>query len=266
MSTLVNFEQKYGMTDIICKIFLNKYIDKEKYEEKINGITIRCGLASQGIFRPTGISKEYSKIIFVYDMNKLDIFGVGSILESKDLEEKINILENYYKNIELYFVPVIYTAETICMYIMDNTTPYISYINKYSTMNMHTEICRNLLENKFPYNQYPSFWKKYGKNKTKSFKIKCTRNFFDYLGNITNNIKSNYSDEDMTKFNRTLFNWILTKNIEDTTYLLSGQDAIKRQIEFEKYFKERENIINLVGKDDFICIIKDKKYFYLTKY
>lgn len=128
MKSLIRFEDTYGLTDIFCAQHKIPYLDISKKQQRMIQVTselfVDFGLASGW----TSISNNEAyalmergieRVIFVYDMDNLK-GDKTKILSRESLSSVIKnnrlLFENLAYSIELYYVPVVYAAETIMLY------------------------------------------------------------------------------------------------------------------------------------------------------
>lgn len=237
MGVLVNFEDTYGMADIAGHYFFQQCMEKENNEKKYGDVLVRRSLSTSNIFSPRTIPEDIDTIIYVYDMDKQRPSDLYDFLEPDALEEKINRLKENFRDKKLWFVPVAYAAETICLHMMaKNDIDFSSLFSSANTAHLHHKILTDILSGIHTDTEDARYWARHGLNK-RTFLTKRTRVYLDDLKDIKDVYallkKLNYS-----RFNKCLFEWISGGDIKDTSALLTGEQAVKLQREYKKVFDD----------------------------
>lgn len=253
MSILVNFEDTYGMADIAGQYFFQRFMEKEQNEEKYGDVLIRRSLSTQNIFRPRTIPSDIDTIIFVYDMDKQCISDNYDFLEPDSLAEKIKILKENFKDKELRFAPVAFSAETLCLHMIGkNQNDYSCIFSRANTAHLHYKILTDILSSIHPNKDDNRYWAKHGLNK-RTFLTKRTRVYIDDLRDIKD-VYNLLKELGFSKFNSALFQWISNGNVKDISSLLTGEQAIELQREYKKIFQD------FLQSNDNTIILENTKY------
>jgi len=235
MSILVNFEDTYGIADIATKYFFDEYMDKAYNEKKYNDVIVRRGLSTGNIFRFRSIPKDVSTIIYVYDMDKQKPSDSLDFLEPDTLKEKIEGLKQKYNDIELKFVPVSFSAETICLHMLRaETMDFSKLFSTENTAHLHAKILRDILASIHTDKNDRVYWSVHGGGKY-SFNTKRTRVYMSDLMTL-DKVYGIVKSKGFSKTNQCLFEWLIGKKIEDTSKLLNTEQAVELQREYKKDF------------------------------
>lgn len=251
MNVLVNFEDTYGIADIACKYFFNDYIEPAYNEKAYGDVLIRRALSTANIFRYRTIPKDISIIIYVYDMDKQKMSSPYNILEPEDLKEKIDILADCYGSIELKFVPVAFSAETICLHMLQTETmDYSKVFSEENTAHLHTKILSDILSGIHPDKDDRTYWSMHGQQKM-TFNTKRTRVYMEDL-QAADCVYQLLQQMKYSNMNQCLFEWICGKKIDDTTRLLTAEQAIELQKEYksayDRFLYDHEKTIEIDNK------------------
>lgn len=236
MNILVNFEDTYGIADIAGKYFFNQYMEKEYNEKKYDNIIVRRGLATGNIFKFRTIPKDISTIIYVYDMDRQIASDSYDFLEPTTLKKKIDYLEEKYKGIELKFVPVAFSAETICLHMLrTKTTDFSQVFSEENTAHLHAKILTDILADIHIDKSDRKYWSIHGPGKI-TFNTKRTRAYMEDLSKI-DSVYEVLKSMHFSDTNKNLFDWICGGKIEDTTKLLNAEQAIELQKKYKESFE-----------------------------
>ena len=246
MGVLVRFEDKYGCYDIADKCFgISINTDPE--------VEVHKGLTSYNIFKVDSTMKDDSidKIIFVYDMDRVD--QSKTYLDSKSFESRISKLKAEIgdRYIQLYFVPTVFCSETIMLHKIDPSS--IDFSTKFSSDNtakMHFNCLSDILSLIHGDKSDTTYYSHFGKwnsdlNRKENTKIKTKKlGLFWDDGYTIRDAYNNLVQQGFSKYNTTFFKWILGGDITKTDVLLDYNEAIKLQKMFEL------DILNSISKGD----------------
>ena len=250
MSILVNFEDTYGIADLACKNFFGELIPQNVNEKDFDGILVRRALSTGNILKVRTIPADIDKIIFVYDMDKQRNKDEENILEPDALEEKIVHLQKSYTNKELLFVPVHYAAETICLDLFSPGKMDFSLIfSSENTAHLHAKMLEDKLAELHPDINDARYWARHGLNKH-TFLTKRTRNYIDDLHNVED-VYPILTSIGFSKYNKSIYEWLIGKDITDTSMLLDATKAIEQQVDYKNvYTQEKSKGAQLINFDN----------------
>lgn len=257
MIPLIRFEDAYGMADIILKTRDIPVVPLEPTQNtnnststnnikksEMHNIYYECGVSFPAIFIPTakllGNIKTYhiDTLILVYDMDSPN--QKYPILSEIDLKKYIDMLQKQLVKeglgkVKVYFLPVVWCAETFALYIL---------ANKYSKNS--TEITK-ILHSKNIAKFHGEIIKKYLEYYDINAKPKKLRDYIGDKDNIITSLKKfirKYPDS----INKKTIEWIITN---DSQYLFDDTDALSHQREVGKYYQnnlpDRNEQFNAIG-------------------
>ena len=203
MSLLLNFEDTYGIADIACNTLLGYTLDENMLHLQDKGITIRKGLNTGVFTKASTLLNTVDSVVFIYDMDKGSPKDMYTILTPERLSVLISEAKNIYNDLSLFFMPVNFCAETICLYLLNGgtTANYETEFSKINTAHLHTKILTDDLTEIHPYEEGTKYWRTHGKGKH-TLKIKSTRLFLqDFI--------SDYSQFTCSKYVKHLFSWLV---------------------------------------------------------
>lgn len=243
MSQLIRFEDKYGMTDIVC-IAQGLGTPNTDYEKltcktiKDNiviqyGLTIGNVLGWDDLVKNAIIENNVEEITYVFDMDSID--GKG-ILTVDDIQGKIKTISKEIEKLDtpvaVNYAPIVWAAETIALYILlevyaieedfkrEKCTDITSLIHSKNTVKFHGRLLKDVLIHN-------------GYDLTK-IKTKHIRDFIDNRDLVINKLKQiiHYYPKGI---NRNVLQWIITGN---TRYLYDSIGVIEHQKEVEKIYNQ----------------------------
>lgn len=250
MGILVNFEDTYGIADIAGKIFFNQYMEKEYNEKRYGNVIVRRGLSTNNILSFRTIPEDISTIIYVYDMDRQKANDPYNFLEPDTLKMKIENLMKRYNGIEMWFVPVAFSAETICLHMLRaKTVDFSQVFSKANTAHLHTRILTDILSGIHDDKEDRNYWSIHGQGKV-TFNTKRTRAYTDDLEPV-GDVYEILTCMQFSETNKCLFEWICGGKIEDTTKLLKAEQAIELQKKYKDNFEQFiQNHIETVDIDN----------------
>lgn len=236
MSILVNFEDTYGIADIVCQHFFNQVLNIGENDASINNIHIHKGLSAWNVFKAQSLPDGAESVITVYDMDRQPKSNEYNIMNESDLEENIDKLEKAYgANVKLWFVPTTFCAETICLHLLsDYSHDYSETFSRVNTAHLHTKILYDKLTSIHSDKADRKFWYIKGQNNL-MFKIKHTRLFFADFCDIPEAYK-NLLALDFSSYNKTLLDWLSQDRVDNTSVLLDKEQAILLQRSYYNSF------------------------------
>lgn len=231
MGILVNFEDTYGVADIVCHRFFGELLNIAGGQrmKEFEDVCVQVGLASAAIFSPRPVPATVTTIIYVYDMDRQSIKDEYNFLEPSTLKVKLDLLKKYYRDKQLYFVPVAFSAETVCLYQLYSGINFSEMFSRSNTARLHTDMLVAKLS-KFHSDKNKPYWSIHGKGKT-TLNVKRTRLFFnDFkidLGSLVRN--------KLVGINYVLFDW-LASGVKNVSVLLSAEEAVDLQYGYKSSF------------------------------
>lgn len=250
MNTLITFEDKYGMADIVCHNMLGILIDtNDSYysDDKLN-LAIKSQLSTNDIFKTQPEATPDTKnLIIVFDMDKqLKQNLQENILDPSYFKTIGEKLKNDYKNkgndnLNIYYVPTAFCSESIVLYYMSYFMEDFSMtFNSKNTAHMLSKIVNDILIYKHQDTDDKTFWQN-AKNNKYQLKHKQTRLFFEDMYLTTKQMIKLLKLLDYGRFNNALIRWLNSGNIKDTSNLLSLDDAHQLLIEYYTEYKQSLN-------------------------
>lgn len=238
MSQLIRFEDKFGMTDIVCIVqdlgLQNPNDMWVTHSTMKKDILVQYGLSIGLVLNPDDMLKtaimnyDINEIIYVFDMDALD--GKG-IMPVRVLKEKVNRIDAWItsigKDIIVKYAPVVWSAETIALYILLALYPekpcvkrgnkgidITNVVHFKNTMKFHGRLLEDILKNMY--------------SSDVDINVKHLR---DYIG------KKEFIIDRLTKFievypeniNVQLLKWIMsgeTKFLYDSSTVIEHQEDV----------------------------------------
>ncbi len=221
----VRFEDRYGIYDLAMRMFDIPVGPDNEPIIKDSNLKILHGLGNDGVFKPTTLNlniSEIDKLILVYDMDPPG--GTNdTFLSAGRFNKKLKLFRAQKIIDKCLFVPVVFCSETIMANLEDPyTIDFSKTYSKVNTSHMHETILHDQLELRLHKKELNT--KKvheYAQDKISILKL---------VHILCNNT---YSD-----LNESLFNWLESENIKDTSSLLDFNDALKLQEEYERRFRK----------------------------
>ena len=241
MGVLIRFEDTYGIRDVaaLCKLGIdNEKIDGKstKLVEVNEGLFLQYGLSSVGVYdMGRGVevleniaSGKIEHIVVVFDLDDLSgdktkILQVESF--KKHACKMMEQLEEAGVKCEIHFMPVMYCAETVYMYILLNCmiNP-CEVVNEANTTKLHGDIMAGVL----------------GKRKARDIKrIEQQLRNIDITDRLTTELNKCRRD------NKHLLEW-LTDTEDVLRHTLSYDEAIRYIEGANEFFNESMNKYNIV--------------------
>lgn len=232
MSILVNFEDTYGIADIALKCFCNTFMEKEYNEQRYGNVIVRRGLSTNGILRGRTIPKDVSTIVNVYNMDRQSPKDKYNFLEPNTLKMKIASLTELYAGLDLRFVPVAFSAETICLHMLrPRAMDFSKVFSTVNTAHLHTKILTDILTGIYTNRSDRIYWSSHGVG-NETFNIKRTRIYLDSLFSVRDTYMQ-LQDLQFSEINKYLFDWLCSGHFDNVSNLPNGDLAI----ELQKYYK-----------------------------
>ncbi len=259
MPLLINFEDAYGMSDIVCLAHgINlPGLNSDKANNAIIGIQeiiksnkqdtyICCGISCPKVLivenKLLGDIYNYniSELVIVFDMDSPS--GKGVITAEK-LKEYVDGIEKQLRsfNVKVRYAPVVWSAETIALYYLldiyndkEKCVDITTVMHKKSTIKFHGKLIEEILNKESKYQEC---------------KVKHTRKYMndkDKVRQVIEKFIRNYPQS----INLRLLKWILT---EDISYLFDSIEVVEHQRKVEDLYNEgqasKNNTFYLYGKE-----------------
>lgn len=253
MNQLIRFEDDYGASDIVCIAqelgLYDLSTNKLTHSTLKENIFMQSGLSIGAVFDISDIviseilKYRIDEVIFVFDMDSIS--GKGILTES-ELRYKVNNIQERIKhvNVQVKYAPVVWTAETLALYIkldsifedcdiIEKCADITHIIHSKNTAKLHGALLKKLI----------NF------NTNDTIKVKHARKFIGDKSNIHRKIKevlNNYKDS----INQDVLKWIISG---DTKHLFDSKDVINHQIDViqlhNKYMPKEGDTITVYGEE-----------------
>lgn len=256
MAVVIRFEDRYGMADIAvragtfkrCRCYLDSKVgdkevlcvDSNTYVQvgKNTGVMFILSEQEAEEFKKRSIAE----IVFVIDLDNRS-GNKKKILEVSEFKDAVCIFRGYMHkynlNLNLHFVPVMYAAETVYLYLLYNCKRNpCEIVSAFNTNKVHGALVAAIL----------------GRKKIKD--AKCIREQLDKL-DVTTLLQKELSKNRYG--NTKTLNWLLESG-DLLKYTFTEEEMIKYLEDANHFFEEQKvqgpNIIRALG-DQFDCNDED---------
>lgn len=246
----------YGIADISAITNISRYTNTFIYDKcnpeirELRGENIyaRVGCNNCAIFKLNDIdihiinSDNITDIVFIFDLDSMSGHKdcILTVDEFKDTVKKLrDVILNYGLNLNLHFVPVMYAAETVYLYLLYNCKRNpCEIVSAFNTNKVHGALVAAIL----------------GRKKIKD--AKCIREQLDKL-DVTTLLQKELSKNRYG--NAKTLNWLLESD-DLLKYTFTEEEMIKYLGDANRFFEEQKvqglNIIRALG-DQFDCNDED---------